>query len=166
MIIGNVIGATVKMPETIILVDEHGNEYPAVMTDEEVELTATVNDLRLGKTAILPSGVEEGTKEIPLYNTREGYVKIQSGRNLQIKFFSDRCQYTKFQAIICEFNTSSSDSVSAQMVSINDKVYAVNSTSELSDVTVDPDVQSVELNVVNNSDTPVIIRYFTYKEEY
>ena len=45
---------------TYILVDQDGNEIPAVLTEEEVELTATVNDIRIGTTAVTDDGVVTG----------------------------------------------------------------------------------------------------------
>ena len=44
-----------------ILVDDHGNELSAVMTEEIVDLTATANDIRTGKTAVTDDGVTVGT---------------------------------------------------------------------------------------------------------
>lgn len=45
---------------TYILVDQDGNEIPAVLTDEEVDLTATAKDIRAGMTAVTDEGVVEG----------------------------------------------------------------------------------------------------------
>ena len=44
-----------------VLVDEEGNEYPAVVMDEEITLTASADDIRVGKTAITKDGVTVGT---------------------------------------------------------------------------------------------------------
>jgi hypothetical protein len=151
-------------PDTIILVDEDGNEVAAHLTDNEVDLTATTNDIRLGTTAITDNGVVRGEKDIPAYYTIEGWRKISAGSALKVSLYSDSCEYTKFQAIVCTFNTTVSDSVSAEKVSIDDKVYAVNSTVKLADVVVDSGNQAIDLSLTNNSDNPVIIRFFTYKE--
>lgn len=151
---------------TFILVDDEGNETTAVVSEEEVILDATSNDIRLGKMAATVKGVTEGTKEIPTYNTEEGVVECLPGQTMRINFFSDQCEYTKLQALVCLFNTNRLDSVATTVVSINDKTYPVNSTEELSEVTVDSERQSIELNIANNNDKSVIIRYFTYKEEY
>lgn len=151
-------------PETIVLVDEDGNEVAAHLTENEVDLTATSNDIRLGVTAITDDGVVCGEKDIPAYYTIEGWRKIEAGSAMKIILYSDSYEYTKFQAIICAFNTTASDSVSAEKVSIDDKVYAVNSIVKLADVVVDSDNQAIDLSLINNSDNPVIIRFFTYKE--
>ena len=153
-------------PDIIILVDEEGTEVAAYLTEEEVDLTATANDIRLGTTAVTNDGVVEGSKDIPAYYTIEGFKKIPAGSAMKFSLYSDSCEYTKFQAIICTYNTSSIDSVSAEKVSINNKVYAVNSTVELSNVVVDPDTQSIDLSLVNDNDHDVLIRFFTYKEVY
>lgn len=55
-------GGTVEViPDTLILVDENGVEVVAVMTDEEVDLTATANDIRLGVVAVTDEGIVTGT---------------------------------------------------------------------------------------------------------
>lgn len=153
-------------PKTIILVDEAGNEATAVLTDEEVDLTATANDIRLGTVAVTDDGVTTGEKDIPAYYTVEGHKKIPAGSAMKIALYTDSCEYTKFQAIVCAFNTSSSDSVAAEKVAINDNVYAVNSTVKLADIVVDSENQTIDLSLVNESENPVLIRFFTYKEVY
>lgn len=160
-------GGTVEVdPETIILVDEEGTEVAAYLTEEEVDLTATANDIRLGATAVTDDGVVEGSKEIPSYITEEGSVMIPAGSTLTISMYSDMCEFTKLQALVCAFNKTISDSVATEKVSINGKVYEVNSTTILADVVVDSTNQSIILGLANSNTTPVIIRYFTYKEVY
>jgi hypothetical protein len=149
---------------TFILVDKDGNEYPAVYVDSDTVITATPNDIRKGTTAITAEGVIEGTKEIPNYRAVEGCVYIDGGERMIISLYSDMCEYTTLQAIICEYNTDSDDSVSAQKVVIKDKVYDVGSTSELTTVTVIPTEHSIDLGI-DNDDTPKIIRYMIIKED-
>lgn len=165
MIYGNTVGGA-GIGKTFILVDEKGKEYTAVITDEDVELTATVNDVRLGKTVALDTGVKTGEKEIPSYRTREGFRKILPGLDMELPFYSNQCQYTKLQVIISTFNTTFEDSVATTIISIDDSVYPVNSTEAISVVTVDIDTQSIKLNITNDTDLPVIIRYMTYREEH
>ena len=150
---------------TYILVDSDGNEVVATLVDEATVFNATANDIRLGKVAATESGVTTGTKDIPAYHTTEGVEKIPAGSTLTIPMFSDKCQYTKLQALICTFNTLVSDSVATEKVSIDGKVYNVGSTTVLSEVSVDSVNQSINLSLMNDSDHPVVIRYFTYKEE-
>lgn len=151
--------------DTIILVDEYGNEIPAVLVDEEVEITATENDIRLGTTAITDKGVIEGKKVIPSYHTTEGTKIISSGKPLVIKMNSDNCQFTKLYALVCSFNTTLENSVSTEMVMINDLVYMTNSTEPISKATVNMETQTIELGIINTSKTPYVIRFMTYKEE-
>lgn len=166
MITGNVIGAILKDPGTIILVDEEGNEYPAVMTGEEVELTATVNDVRLGKTVALESGIETGEKEIPAYHTSEGLVGIPNGSVYKIPRLDhlNLYDFTKLQAIICDLNTNPDDSVSADKICLHEGVYLVKSTDLLSNVIRDSDEKCINLGVTNDTGNTQILRYFTYKE--
>lgn len=151
---------------TFILVDEAGVEYPAVLTDEIVELTATENDLRLGKTALNDDGVLTGEKEIPSYYVTEGWKLIPVGSSFSVSLPNGKHSYTKLQGIFCPFNTSLSSSVAADRVAIENKVYPVKSSIAESDITTDDFTLSIVFGIVNNSSTPYLIRYFTYKEVY
>lgn len=161
IISGHVAAGTVieDTTQTFILVDEDGNEVPAVLVDEEVTLTATANDIRINTTAVTEAGVTVGEKVIPAYHTTEGMVGILPGEAFAIERMGDDCDFTKLQAIFC------TDSVAAQNVCINTKVYAVNSTEVISDVTIDVNTQTINFGLVNNSTIPYILRYFTYREE-
>lgn len=146
--------------ETYILVDENGNEIPAVLTEEEVDLTATANDIRLGSIAVTDDGVIEGTKEIPSYYTTEGMVVVMSGKDFTINSLRSRYDFTKLQALFC------SNSVVTDKVCINTNVYPVNSKNVLSTVTVNAIDEIIDFGITNDTTVPYVIRYFTYKEEY
>lgn len=150
--------------QTYILVDESGNEYPAVAVSEETVFDATANDIRQGKVAVTDSGVTTGTKEIPAYYTSEGVQAVPGGSAFTITNMKN-CEYTKLQALICKFNTSLSDSVATDKVSINDGVYAVDSTEIVATVTVDVENSTINLGITNEGTVPYVIRFFTYKEE-
>ena len=149
-----------------ILVDENGNETPAIYVDSEVLLTANSNDIRAGKTAVTEDGVTEGTKDIPAYHTTEGIKIVTAGSPYIIELTEGRHKYTKFQALICRFNTSASDSVASEKVVINDNVYEVGYTVSISLVTSDDSNSIIDLGISNSGDTISVLRYFTYKEEY
>lgn len=149
-----------------ILEDDSGNEVVAVMSENEVVFDATANDIRAGKVAAGATGIILGEKEIPAYVTTEGFKVISAGSAMRIPLYSDLCEYTKFQALVCAYNTNSSDSVATQKVSINGKVYDVNSTDVISEVVVDPESQAIDLSIRNDSTRAVVIRFFTYKEVY
>lgn len=159
----NVDGIDV-MPETVILVDEDGVEIPAVFTDEVVNITATPNDIRLGTTAITNAGIIEGEKVIPSYITTEGIAAIPPGSSYVI--YSPDYDYTKLQGIIVAFNTSMTDSTSAEKVAINNGVYEVQSPVIVSTVTKDNESKAVRFGITNNSGALRLIRFFMYKEEY
>ena len=166
MIYGNVIGGTsgASVGQTIILVDESGKEVPAVLVEEEVDLTATPNDIRIGTVAVTEAGVTTGTKEIPSYNTREGIKVVTSGKQLSIT--TADYDYTKMQALICAFNTSLSNSVSTEKVAIDNLVYDVLSVVALSSVTKNDATKAIDFGVTNESGAPQIIRYIYFKEVY
>ena len=160
-------GGGTSIPETIILVDEAGNECAAVLTDEVVELTATPNDIREGKTAVTENGIEVGEKFIPSYITTEGIKLIRAGANFEVQLFDmSLYDYTQLQALICNFNSSLSDSVAVEKVAIKDNVYNVQSTTVISAVTKDDAEQKIYFGIVNNTDNRYVLRYFTYKEVY
>lgn len=150
---------------TYILVDEEGNELAGVLLEEEVELTATVNDIRLGTTAVTEAGVTEGEKEIPNYLAEEGKRAVRQGEQLDIPLYSDMCHYTHLQVIVCEYNTTLSDSVSAEKVAIGDNLYAVGSADVLASVTVDADLQTIKLGLSNDNESSVVVRYTIIKED-
>ena len=161
----NVDGIDV-MPETVILVDEDGNEYPAAFTDEIVEITATANDIRLGTTAITKDGIITGEKVIPAYHTTEGITIIPIGSEFSIYIpESDRYNYTKIQVIICPLNSTPDQSVAATMVAINNQVYAVESTESMGLLSVNHDTKRINFGITNDDTVPFVVRYFTYKEE-
>lgn len=152
-----------------ILVDEDGNEIAAsVLVDEEITLTATANDIRINKTAITNDGLTIGEKVIPAYHTNQGAVIIPAGSAYKIVSLneSDAYDFTKLQAIICDYNTTISDSVSANKIAIDDKVYAVQSVEFLSELFKNDDEKTIDFGITNETDNPQVLRYFTYKEIY
>lgn len=166
-IVGNMSGCYSPMGKTFILVDEDGTELTGVCVEQETIFTATDNDVRLGSVYAGDSGVSTGSKVIPSYNTTEGIKVVPAGGNLEITFYNGNLyDYTKFQAIICAFNSSLADSVSAEKVAIDSNVYAVQSTEVLSSITIDDATKTIQFGITNNTESPVIIRYLTYKEIY
>lgn len=152
--------------QTYILTDEDGNELQGVFVEDAVVFDATPNDIRIGKTAVTDSGAVVGEKNIPCYITIEGAKFIPAGKDFVIQLDGDECQYTKLQVLICRYNSSLANSVATEYVSINGKVYTVNSTDVLAEVTVDIENSLINLGVTNTGSKPAIVRFFTYKEEY
>lgn len=150
---------------TFILVDKDGNEYPAVYVDSNIEFTATEDDIRLGKTAITGAGVVTGTKYIPNYRAEEGFEVVKPGEPLNIYLFSDMCEYTTLQVIICDYNTNLTNSVSATKVGIEGLIYDVMSTTPLSNVSTNIAEQIIELGISNDRENEVVIRYMIIKED-
>ena len=164
MIYGNSIGT--EIDRTFIIQDAYGNELVATVTNRQVVFDATPNDIRIGKVAATQNGVTVGEKEIPVCHVSEGRARISPGKDLVVNLYSSLADYTRFQAIVCEYNTSLNDSVSGIMVAINDGVYDVNSTTKKASVSVSADKQSINLGITNETDDYLVIRYFTYKEIY
>lgn len=156
---------TIMDAATFVLVDKDGNEYPAVYVDSNIVFTATEDDIRKGRTAVTAEGVVVGTKEIPNYRAEEGCNTIKPNKPMTIPLFSDMCNYTTLQCIICELNETPDNSVSANKVVIKDKVYNVRSSDPLATITVDSVMQSIDLGFINDQPRSMVIRYMIIKED-
>lgn len=166
IIVGNSVGG-VSPFKTLILEDPSGLEITGVVTENEAILNAVASkDIREGKTAITSDGIVIGSKRIPAYETTSSYRLIRPGDNYSIPLSDyDKYNYTQFQCVIAERNTSAIDSVAVNKISIYNNVYEVNSTEPLSSITKNLETKSIDLNIVNNTDKYYYIHYFTYKEE-
>lgn len=165
MISGNMVGSYSQMGKTFILMDEDGNEITGVVVDQETVFTAGDNDVREGLVYAGDDGVSTGKKNIPSYNTAQGSRFVPSGSTFSIPLAElDMYDYTQLQALICRFNTSMSNSVCTEKVSISGSVYNVASTEVLSEVVKNSDTKTISFEIINNEDVPFVIKYFTYKE--
>jgi hypothetical protein len=164
MIYGNATGGF-GMPKLIELTDENGNTVIGTVTDSEVALDATRNDVKIGKKFASNDGIGEGV-DTKTYRTTHGIKGILPGTTFTIPLDDyDQYDYTKFQAIITEFDTTLFDSTSAVKISLNDSVYNVNSSVKISDVSKNSLTKSIDLNITNDTDNVYVIHYNTYKEE-
>ena len=164
-ILGNATGGF-GFPKTYIITDSDGNELTGVYVESETVFTATDNDVREGMVYASDSGVSVGQKEILEYRTTTGVRVVTPGSNLSIPLsVHNKYDYTKLQCIITAFNTSLSDSLSAEKVVINNAVYNVGSATKISDVTKNEATKSIDLNITNDANSNCYIRYFTYREE-
>lgn len=164
--VSNIIGGNPITPKSCVFYTPDGKEIPAILVGEETIFTATHNDIREGKTAGTEAGVTTGTKVIPPYHTNQGVRIIPVGSEFRIISLVDldAYDYTNLQAIICDFNTSLDDSVSANKVVIDDYVYAVQSAASLSVLVKNTTDKSVDFGIINDTDSPQVLRFFTYKE--
>lgn len=152
--------------ETLILVDENGYEMQAFLTEEEVELNATPNDIRIGMTAVTDAGVTVGEKEIPPYYASAGWILVPNGSPFDIPFADELYDFTRLQAIICVWGGSVANSVVAEKVVIDENLYAVTSSTVLSAVTKDDENKKIKFGITNTTGNICLIRYFTFKECY
>lgn len=163
---GNVAVGTIIESEshTFVIVDEEGNEIPAVLVEDEITITATPNDIRLGATAITNNGVIVGEKIIPSYHTAEGYRTVTKGSRFTIPHVD--YDYEKLQVVICRFDTNFEKSIAAIKVALEDNVYNVDSTAPLATVIKDETNTRIDLGITNDTGSICVIRYFMYKEIY
>lgn len=153
------------MPKLIEIVDGNGDTFIGAVTDSEVALDATRADVKVGKMFAANEGIQEG-EDTRTYRTTHASCLVLPGENFTIPLDKyDGYNYTKFQAMIAEFNTTQMDSISVDKVVLNDKVYNTNSTVKLSDITKNSSTKSVDLNITNSTDKTYVIHYSTYKEE-
>ena len=136
------------------------------MVDSEVVFTADASsDIREGKVAATDSGVVTGTAFIPNYNTYQGCKLIPNGSAFVLGN-KDNYDYTELQAIFCNFNTSLTNSVSADYIAIENQVFAMQSTEALSTIIKDAENASINFGITNTSGGMKLLRYFMYKELY
>lgn len=149
-----------------MLLMENGQEFPAVIVEEETQFTATANDIRKDTVAATAAGVTVGTKVIPSYYTTEGYKIVPAGGKFSISLLTlNRHNFTKLQALICPYNGSIAASVAVETVAIDYGVYAVNSTEQIETVTKNDNTKSIDLGLTNTTETMYVIRYFTFRED-
>lgn len=134
-------------------------------SEEIVPLTATADDIRLGKKAVIGTGVVDGAKDIPQYRTTTGarYIPANTSFEIPLPEF-DMFNYTELQAMTMPYNTDMDSSIAVNRAVIKDKVYNTGATTVIATVTKDSANKTISLNIANGN-TPAVIRYFTYKEE-
>jgi hypothetical protein len=158
-------GETVA-PNTIFLEDETGYEVAATLLAEEVELTATTNDIREGTSAVLEEGYVVGEKFIPPHFTSSGAKLVLPNREYELPLpLRDAYDYEHIMCIICPLEGSIDTSIIAERTVINNKVYPARSNIALSTLTKDHDTKTIKFNLINDSNKPHLIRYISYKEE-
>ena len=161
---GNLVGSYSQIGKTFIIEDSDGNEITGVVVGQETVFTATDNDVRAGYVYAGDGGVSTGTKIIPSYHTMMGEKKIMPGKAFVIR--DENYDYDFIQVIICSYYTSLSDSVAAIMIAVNDNVYMVNSTESIATVIKDHENKQIDLSIINNTDSPQILRYVFVKEMF
>lgn len=156
------------IPKSYIFVDDNGNEIAGALVAQETVFDATENDVRKGKTFASEVGLKTGMKVIPSYVTSEGYAIIPNGSEIKTLPFTeqDKYDFTKFQALVCPYNSSIAQSVATEKVAINEGVYLVNSANLLATVKKDSSTKTINLGITNDSGSLCVLRYFTYKEIY
>ena len=164
-IYGNATGGF-GQPKTIMLTDESGNEISVgVVVENEQMFDAKASDVIVGKTFASDEGVKVG-ENTKTYRVSKASRFILPDTNYSIPLdYYDAYDYTKFQCIIAKYNTSATDSVFTDKISLEDNVYEVNSDEALSQVTKNVNTKSIDLNIVNNTTDTYVVHYFTYKEE-
>ena len=163
---GNLVGSYSQIGKTFILEDSDGNEFTGVITENVVIFDADPQtDIREGKMAVTDMGIVTGEAFIPNYVTYTGTTVIANGKPFTLSI-KDNYNYTKLQAIICNYNTNLTDSVGAEKVVLDDQVFEVKSTTALSSVVKDSEKNLIDFGITNTSGKMCLIRYFMYKELY
>lgn len=164
-IVGDMAGCYSPLGKTFIFTDDEGTEITGVVTEQEQVFSASVADVKIGKTFASDEGVKTG-EDTKTYRTTQSSRCILPNESYSIPLDDyDKYNYTKFQCIIAKFNTSLYDSVATNKIAYENNVYEVNSTTSLSQITKNQDAKSIDLNIVNNTDDTYVVHYFTYKEE-
>lgn len=154
--------------ETVyILRDEAGTEVVGVLVSTETVLTATEDDIRKDKLAVTEEGITKGTKVIPKYYVSYGYKLISPGKKIAFQILNSGVEvvdYTKLQAIICQYAGSISKSTAAEMIAIEESVYSVKSNEKEAAITKDKETHTIDFGVTNTSENRYVVRYVICKE--
>lgn len=143
-----------------VTVDGVNKAYAQLYGKKKVELTATENDIRLGTSAITNTGYTDGKKDIPGYYVIYGYKAVQAGIEAVINYWPG---IESLLVTIVPFDTSVSDSVAVKYVSVDKAMYESNSTTKISDISVDTVNERINLGVT--PDVRSILRYFVVRKE-
>lgn len=165
-IYGNMVGGGSAPLKTLILTDENGNEVVGVVTESIQMFDATPADVRLNKTFVSDNGIESGENTIT-YRTTVGYQIVLPGDTFSVDVSNyNGYNYTSFQGLVCVADlTDLNNSVSADMIAVNNGVYEVRSTTKLADLTKNSQLKSVDFNITNNSDNYYLIYFSTCRQE-
>lgn len=152
--------------ETYLMTESGSVAFLATPEALEQPLTATAkHDIRAGTVAITAEGLVVGEKNFPSYETTESKVIIMPQKDVEITLIEDdKYDYTKLQAIICAFNTSMTNSVNAEKVAIDDGLYQTGSDDKISNIIKEHESKKIKFGITNTGETPLVVRYFTYKE--
>ena len=166
-IVGKMAGCYSPLGRTMILQDENGNELSTgVIVEQKTVFDADVDDVKIGKTFASNEGVKIGRDTKTYRVVKSSHLIFPSTRYSIPLSDNEQYDYTEFQGVIAKFNTSFSDSVETNRVVLENKVYEVNSTISLSQITKNVDVKSIDLNITNDTEDIYVVHFFTYKEEY
>lgn len=165
MIYGNMTGAYSSLGKTFVFTDENGKEFAGVVVEKEEVFDAKPSDVRINKTFVNSDGIMTGENTIT-YRTTQSNRLVLPGESYSIPLSQDdRWNYTKFQCVIAQYNTSINDSTAVDKVVLFDNVYATGSTTSLSNITKNEEEKSIDLNITNDTDNTYIIYFTTYKDE-
>lgn len=160
-ILGNATGGF-GMPRSFVIVDENGNEFTAVTTEEVTVFDATPMDVRVDKIFASENGVQVGMKIIPNYHTRYGHKVALSGTELSISV--PEFNYSNLFVTITTYNSSIYDSFSTTYVAIDGGMYEVGNTTKISDITIDTINKKIKLGITTTEKS--VVRYLVTKEEF
>ena len=135
--------------------------YAVKNAEEAISLTATENDIRINTTAITDTGYTEGAKEIPAYFSTCAKKVINA--NVEAVIDVPEYDYKNIMVSLAPYNNSVSESTAVNYVSIDNAMYEANSTTKVSEITIDTDNQQVKLGITPSKLS--ILRYFIVREE-
>lgn len=153
------------MPNIVEITDGSGNTFIGAVTDSEVALDATRDDVKIGKFFAANDGIQEGINTIT-YRTETASRLILPGEDFSIPLSNyNQYDYTKFQCIIVVFNSDYSTNAESYGITIDDNVFSTTTSEKISSITKNSNTKSIDLNLTNTSDKTYSIRYFTYHED-
>ena len=160
-ILGNATGGF-GMPRSFVIVDENGNEFTAVTTEEVTVFDATPMDVRVDKIFASENGVQVGMKIIPSYHTTYGYRFALPGA--EVKISVPEFNFSNLFITITTYNNSINESLSTTYIAIDGGMYAVGESTKISDITVDAVNEQINLGMTVAEKS--VVRYLITKEEF
>lgn len=135
--------------------------YAQLSSKEPITLTAGANDIRKNTSAITNEGYTEGTKDIPAYFSTYGRKFVLADN--EVTLTSPEFDYKNIMVTIAPFNSSVDESVEVIYASIDDSMYEANSTTKVSDITVDLENETIHFGITVSELS--VLRYFVVREE-
>jgi hypothetical protein len=166
MILGNKVGGSRDAKTYKVVLADGENTlvtFDCTCVDEYTELTATCEDVAVGKVFACDEGICVGTNDYTCCRVAHGEHEVYPGVEFMITLENNhQWDYTYFTGMIYPKREDGKKII--EKIIMDDGVYDLTG-KKVADVTKDAGEQTVRLNLVNMTDGIYILSYFTYRED-